>query len=167
MRGGVSRRSHIIGRFRRQIIRLRHRRGHGVHSPYIYNIVREVFMRRDENTSTSELYNLLLTLNVKNSHALELENLRHHCGFSTFGVDTFEPLDLVLCSTLLPHDDVEKVLKWAMLSGTTVVVLSPHLNPTRGRMCDAIVARHLGTTVNRAGYLIIFNNHLPKQHFTL
>ncbi len=154
-------------RLKRQITRLRHRRGHGVHSPYIYNIVREVFMRRKSLCGQAPLYEALISLGVRSKRARELENLRHHCGFSTFGVDSMEPLDMVICTEGLAPEKIMRIAELATQSGTTVVVLSPHLNPVRGALCDTIVARHISTTVNRLGYLIIFNNHLPKQHFTL
>ncbi|MFR9602529.1 MAG: hypothetical protein SNG02_01520 [Rikenellaceae bacterium] len=157
----------MVGRLKRQITRLRHRRGHGVHSPYIYNIVREVFMRRAPISAPTPLYEALISLGVRSRRARELENLRHHCGLSTFGVNTMEPLDMVICSVDASTERIMQITKSGEQSGTTVVILQPHLNGSRGEMCDAIVANHQSTSVNRLGYLIIFNNHLPKQHFTL
>ncbi len=167
MRRGELRRAHIVGRVKRQITRLRHRRGHGVHSPYIYNIVREVFMNRKVAVAHSPLYDDLLKIGTKPKHARELDNLRHHCGFSTFRIDFCEVSDLIVCSTSMSYDFVAKVLDLAQKNGTTVVILSPYQTIERGEMCSAIIDAHTSTTINRRGYLIVFNNHLPKQHFTL
>ncbi|MFI3282662.1 MAG: hypothetical protein SNG10_03945 [Rikenellaceae bacterium] len=156
-----------MGRFKRQLSRLRHRRGHGVHSPYIYNIVREVFMDRNDHPISTPLYDTLIALGVKGRHSREIENLRHHCGLSTFGVDAVQGGDMVICSSTAHVDLVEEIVKDAMHSGTTVVILSPHAPHLREEMCERIIARHTSTTVNRRGYLIVFNNHLPKQHFIL
>ncbi len=167
MRRGGLRRAHIVGRVKRQITRLRHRRGHGVHSPYIYNIVREVFMDRKTVIGDSLLRDKLINLGVKPRYARELENLRHHCGLSTFKIDLCEMADMIICSTSKGHEFVTEVLNLAQKSGITVVILSPYQTIERGEMCSAIIDSHTSTTVNRRGYLIVFNNHLPKQHFTL
>jgi len=34
-------------------------------------------------------------------------------------------------------------------------------------LCRQIVAAHRSTTVDNRGYLLIFNNNLPKQHFRI
>ncbi len=161
-------RSHKIGRFRRIIMRLKHRHGHGVHSPYIYDIVREVFMCRDAKRALeSPLYRLLSGIGVKHSHACEIENLRHHCGFATFAVDSLESNDMVICSISSPRERIERIVALAKDRGTAVVILYPHISSLRDQMCDEIVDKHPSTTINRVGYLVIFNNHLPKQHFVL
>ncbi|MFI3292055.1 MAG: hypothetical protein SNG27_02090 [Rikenellaceae bacterium] len=167
MKRGESRRSHIIGRFKRHISRLRHRRGHGVHSPYIYNIVREVFMNRKAEVNKTPLYSALLNIGVKQRSVREIENLRHHCGFSTFVIDSRECADMAICTTSTSQEFVGEILKVAQQNGTTVVILSPYLTPRRGDMCSSIIATHTSTTLSRRGYLIVFNNHLPKQHFSL
>ncbi len=160
-------REFIVSRFKRQISRLRHRRGHGVHSPYIYNIVREVFMRRTFLAHQSPLYDLLLGLEVRKRYAREIESLRHHCGFSTFGVDTLEPLDMVIYTTNYDAQLMIQAIKNGANNGTTIVIMSPYATPQRGKICDEIIALHHSTTLNRRGYLVVFNNHLPKQHFVL
>lgn len=160
-------REFITSRFKRQISRLRHRRGHGVHSPYIYNIVREVFMRRRPTHQQSAMQETLIELGIQKRCAVEIENLRHHCGLSSFGVDTLKPHDMVICNMEYTLEHTLQAVKNGVESGTTIVILSPHATPQRGAMCDKIVAQHHSTTLNRRGYLVIFNNHLPKQHFVL
>ncbi len=124
-------------------------------------------MDRKSKRRLSPLYQPLLAMGVKPKYARELENLRHHCGYSTFAVDSAESADIVICSTSLSRKQIDEILILALKNGTTLAILSPYLTPERGEMCNAIIAAHTSTTLTRRGYLIVFNNHLPKQHFTL
>ncbi len=159
--------SYLAKKVRRQISRLRHKRGHGVHSPYIYNIVREVFMGRSSTPLESPFARELLSLGVKARRVRELENLRHHCGLSSFGVDSLRGEDIVVCTMNCAEDELREIVECAKKSGTTIVILSPHKNISRERMCEAIIDCHSSTSLNRRGYLVLFNNHLPKQDFIL
>ncbi len=159
----IDKKLHIHGRLRRALSRLRHKRGHGVHSPYVYSIYREVFMRRRNSAPLcAPLYQQLIDIGVDRRNAAEIENLRHHCGFSTFGVDTLDSVELVVCTEVSAE-----IVAQASQSGITVVILLPLLNAERKRMCEDIIECHTSTTILRKKYLVIFNNHLPKQHFTL
>ena len=51
--------------------------------------------------------------------------------------------------------------------GNTVAVMSPYDGRERRAMCLQIVAAHRSTTVDNRGYLLVFNNNLPKQHFRI
>ncbi len=124
-------------------------------------------MRRTFSTQQSLLYDLLLGLGVRNRCATEIENLRHHCGYSSFGVDTLEPLNMVVYSVGYDYQLTQQAIENGVSCGTTIVILSPYATPHRAKMCDKIVAQHHSTTLNRRGYLVVFNNHLPKQHFVL
>lgn len=55
--------------------RARYFRGHGVHSPYIYAIVRQVFMRRGLYDESCALYTELVERGVAKRRAEELTNL--------------------------------------------------------------------------------------------
>ena len=55
----------------------------------------------------------------------------------------------------------------AAAAGNTVAVMSPYDGRERRAMCLQIVAAHRSTTVDNRGYLLVFNNNLPKQHFRI
>ena len=65
---------HIGGYVRRA----RYLRGHGVHSPYVYSIVRQVFMSSKLNTERCDLYAALLERDVPKRRCVELQNLMEH-----------------------------------------------------------------------------------------
>ena len=52
-------------------------------------------------------------------------------------------------------------------AGVTLCILSPALDRERDMACRKIVAAHPSTSVDNRGYLLLFNNHLPKQKFRL
>ena len=64
--------------------RARYFRGHGVHSPYIYDIVRKVFMRHDLMEGDHALYEALLGAGIRKHDAVQLQNLAFHCHFERF-----------------------------------------------------------------------------------
>ena len=57
------------------IKRARYFRGHGVHSPFVYAIVREVFMQSKLRSNNRELYEELLNAEVSKRRATQLQNL--------------------------------------------------------------------------------------------
>ena len=115
-----------VAELRNRLSRARYFRGHGVHSPFVYDIVREVFMHDGLLPGDRTVYDSLTAAGVSRRRAGQLQNLAIHCGYKTFG-----------------------------------------LNRADAELCAQIVAQHRSTTVDNRGYLLIFNNHLPKQHFRI
>jgi hypothetical protein len=66
-----------------------------------------------------------------------------------------------------PTERLSAMADEARVSGTTLAVVAPYANRERDMVCRQIVETHRSTTVDNRGYLLIFNNHLPKQHFKL
>ena len=76
-----------VSELRNRLSRARYFRGHGVHSPFVYDIVRRVFMRDDLLPGRRDLYEALLTAGVSRRRAVQLQNLMIHCGYGTFGLN--------------------------------------------------------------------------------
>ena len=58
-----------VSELRNRLSRARYFRGHGVHSPFVYDIVRSVFMRDDLLPGRRDLYEALLTAGVSRRRA--------------------------------------------------------------------------------------------------
>ncbi len=78
------------------------------------------------------------------------------------------------CGCGVLHSDAQPVRarrrsRWSVsaAAGNTVAVMSPYDGRERRAMCLQIVAAHPSTTVDNRGYLLVFNNNLPKQHFRI
>lgn len=155
--------SQVLGR----LSRARYFRGHGVHSPFVYDIVREVFMKHSIQGDDRRLYESLCRAGVSSRRAVQLQNLFSHCGYQTFGVDGEEHAALCVLTRNYPENRILSAVAAAAESGTTLCVMEPYRNIMRRELCRRIVREHRSTTVDNRGYLLIFNNHLPKQHFKL
>ena len=152
-----------------RLSRIKHYRGHGVHSPYVYNLVRKVFMCKTlPQDRENLLYKTLIDCNAPVRRAVELQNLLYHCEAENFSIDfahTIGQLHIVTTPLTLPQ--YEKLFADAAIVGTTVVVLNPYLNKEHRTTCAELIMRHHSTSVDNRGYIIFFNNHLPKQHYKL
>lgn len=148
-------------------MRMRHFRGHGVHSPYVYALVREVFMARRNTTACDPGFEAaMLEAGLPRRAARELQQIRRRCGCKTWGVD--REGDGMTCLTCAATEDLcRRVLSQARTEGCTVVIVRPYADSGRVRFCDAVIAAHTSTSVDRGSYILLFNNHLPKQHFVL
>lgn len=155
-----------VAELRNRLSRARYFRGHGVHSPFVYDIVREVFMRDGLLPGDRSLYEALTAAGISRRRAGQLQNLMIHCGYTTFGLNR---ADADLCVVLrgLPRAETLALVRAASGAGHTVAVMSPYDGRIRQALCAQIVAQHRSTTVDNRGYLLIFNNHLPKQHFRI
>lgn len=152
---------------------VRHYRGHGVHSPFVYSLVRQVFMRRRVEGADTTLYADLVLRHVSRRRATQLQNLYTHCGYGNyqFADDPTMRLDGVeMC--IVPRDysveQIHHLTDEAQRTQTTLCILAPRDERTRSRQCRRLVSEHNGTSVDNRGYLLLFNvEGLPKQHFLL
>lgn len=149
------------------IRRWRYFRGHGVHSPYVYSIVRQVFMCHELRSDKHDLHDTLIECQVARRRAVELQNLMHHCHYTTWTVDQLTPADLIVATMATTYEHLEEYASFARTQGKTLCIISPYNNAERWGVCERIIAEHPSTTVDNRGYLLVFNNHLPKQDFRL
>ncbi len=162
----VGRISGGVRMLRNRLVRARYFRGHGVHSPFVYGLVREVFMRRTLLPGGRGLYEALLAEGVSERRAVQLQNLMIRCGHATFGMNR---ADAELCVATCAADagQLRAMAAAAAAEGRTLVVLAPYVASERMAACRALVAGHRSTSVDNRAYLLLFNNGLPKQHFRI
>ncbi len=149
-----------------RVRRARYYRGHGVHSPYIYGIVRFVFMTRKLSEPSKPLYNRLLAIGVNQKRAVQLHNLCNYCNYTNPTIDSTEG-DMCIATQTASNEQLISMVESAAVRGTTIVVMDPYADATRESLCRDIIANHKSTTVDNRAYILIFNNHLPKQHFVI
>ena len=150
-----------------RISRIKHRKGHGVHSPFVYSLVRKVFMNRKLAEGTgSVLYDLLRFEGVAERSARQLHNLMFHLGAKSFSIDRVEG-DLSILLSNYPTEALALALEEAERDGLTLAVCHPYSSRERQNAVAAMVASHRSTTVDNRAYILFFNNHLPKQYYRL
>lgn len=156
-----------VSELRNRLSRARYFRGHGVHSPFVYAIVRQVFMQHRPLSSQTALRDALLAVGSSARRARELQNLMIHCRYRTFAMDE-ATAELCIATRSLDEPATRQLVETARTTGATVAVMEPYADRERMRMCCALVAGHGSTTIDNRGYLLFFNNkNLPKQHFKI
>ena len=152
-----------------RISRIKHFRGHGVHSPFVYNLVRKVFMHKLLPIGKpNSLYYALIERDVPQRRAVELQNMLYFCSADGFSIDNAPNLEQMhIITATLPISEYSALYAKAVECGTTLVILSPYLNREHRAACTELLMRHGSTSVDNRGYIIFFNNHLPKQHYKL
>lgn len=155
-----------MSELRNRLSRARYFRGHGVHSPFVYDLVRSVFMRHELYAGDRRLYETLLAQGIGVRRAVQLQNLAIHCGYATFGMNRADA-DLCIFTREFDPAATVRLLLEASAGGHTVVLLAPYADRERQQLCRRLIAAHRSTTVDNRAYLLFFNNYLPKQHFRL
>lgn len=167
----IKRRLYGLSNLPSRIKRARHFRGHGVHSPFVYAIVRQVFMCSGFLNEERDVYNALLSQGIAKRRARELQNLVVHCKYGVVGVDCpideFVKSDMVVVTTDVATESLQSLAQAATEAKITLCIMSPSLDRERDDACKAIVKEHRCTSIDNRGYLLLFNNYLPKQIFRL
>lgn len=70
----------------RSYVHIRHWRGRRIHSPFMYGVVREVFMKRAVTGDDYRLAETLVAYKISGKNAVNLQNLYTHCGMEYFSV---------------------------------------------------------------------------------
>ncbi len=147
--------------------RARYFRGHGVHSPFVYAIVRQVFMRSSFMSNERTLYTALIERGVAKRRAMQLQNLMEHLHYSSFCIDSTSEADLTIATADYPTSQLSTLATAAREAHHTLCIIAPSLDSERDGECKRLVKEHTCTSVDNRGYLLLFNNHLPKQKFRL
>jgi len=164
----IKRRLYGLATLPGRVARARYFRGHGVHSPFVYAIVRQVFMKRRLRSDEHALYDRLRAIGIAQRRAVQLQNLAVWCGYTVWAVDELpDPCHLCVLTPTVGEDTTCEIVRRAARQGTTLAVMTPYDGCERASLCHRLIAEHGCTTIDNCAYLLIFNNYLPKQHFRL
>lgn len=161
--------------YSRTLIRVKHYRGAGVHSPFVYGVIRNAMMKTAPEGADCALFDELRRHGFSKRRAAQLQNLYtfHNYASAPFAETdgTVPPLDAgTLCFAMpsLSADDTHALAEKAAGTGCTLCLIAPHGSRKRNRMAKHLVAAHRHTSIDNRGFLLLFfNERLPKQHFKL
>ena len=110
-------------------------------------------------------------MGLSERRAIELQNLMEHCHYSTFGIDCdveqMAGKDMVIATLECDEERLRKMATRAEELRTTLCILLPSFEKSRDIACKSLVEEHRCTSIDNRAYLLLFNNHLPKQIFRL
>ena len=78
-----------------------------------------------------------------------------------------QPCQMLIATMATSYEHLMEYVDYAREQGITLCIMRPYNNAERWAVCSRIIEEHASTTVDNRGYLLIFNNHLPKQRFRL
>ena len=153
--------------FGNRLSRIKHHKGHGVHSPFVYGFVLKVIMAKtlcDE--SGTALYDSLIAVGMAEKRARELHNTLCYIEGQGYSINEVEgSLSILLAD--YPIEKLHEAYEVAKQNGLTLVVCQPYLNRERQSEVRALIDKHRSTTIDNRAYILFFNNRLPKQHYRL
>ena len=160
----LKRRLQLLGN---RISRIKHRKGHGVHSPFVYGFVRKVLMTKTlcEESGTA-LYDTLLANDVAEKRARELHNTLCYIDGHSYSINEVE-CDLSILLEDYPTEQLRAAYEEAKRESVTLAIYQPYLNRERQAEIKALIDEHRSTTIDNRAYILFFNNRLPKQHYRL
>ena len=113
------------------------------------------------------MYTALRQRNIAERRCVQLQNLITHCGYERWAIDSMEACDLMVCTLDTPHDDLKRYACFAQEHHITLCIIEPYRSSQRWEVCREILDNHSSTTIDNRAYVLVFNNHLPKQRYTL
>ena len=150
-----------------RVARIKHRKGHRVHSPFVYGFVRKVLMTKtlcDGDGTT--LYDSLIAEGMNEKRARELHNTLFYIEGQSYAINDVG-CDLSILLADYPTEKLSAAYEEAKAEGVTLAICQPYANRERQDAVKALVDRHSSTTVDNRAYILFFNNRLPKQYYRL
>jgi hypothetical protein len=161
--------------YSRTLTRVKHYRGAGVHSPFVYGVIRNAMMKTTPEGDNHPLFDELRRRGFSRRRASQLQNLYTFLDYTSapFVEQAGDSVTLdasTLCFVMPTlHDEAtEELVAKAAGTGCTLCVVSPYGSRARHKLARSLVAEHRHTSVDNRGFLLLFfNPRLPKQHFKL
>ena len=161
--------------YTKSTLRVKHFRGHGVHSPFVYAIIRKVFMKYTFANDDRELYRGLRGELCDRKMSRQLQNLYTHCSYSSFFIvtennnyDLDKDYDIIIIAPNVDTQAIDKIFDTTLDTGTPVVVVYPRSNKKRYKLCSKRIDSDQYLTIDNRRFMLFYcDTKLPRQHFKL
>lgn len=148
---------------------LRHSRGYGIHSPFLYRIVRESMMPRQIVANDDSLYRALRTKGADRRTAIQLQNLYEREHYPSWSIDKSGDKEaLTIATESCSEVTIRSMAQSLKEHNGTLCILHKPLNRQRKGFCRAIVAEHHSMSAEKRKFTLLFSRHdLRKQHIVI
>ena len=153
--------------------RIHHFRGHSIHSPFAYSLVRDILMKPPTAHYTGPLHDLLLREGVPAKYAFQIDSLIKYYDLDGFAVNNTDRSNVDKSSILLtatPSCNAEELLllERSAMPSDIFCVCMPRKSRTRRNVCRKLIERHGGLSIeNKVTLLLFYDSGLNKQHIRL
>ncbi len=160
-------------RYARTFGHVRHFRGHGVHSPFVYRVVREAAMRKREIIGEDQsLYNQLRTLGISRKRSVQVQNLYTICGCKEFVVDgiegSIESGTMWIISAATEPTQITTLTEQVGPAESIICILYPRNSASRYRATRQAIDAHNGLSIDNIGFVSLHcNDKRLKQHIRI
>lgn len=167
----VAQRIARVVRYGRTLGHLRHYRGYGVHSPFVYRVVREAVMQKREVAGDDlSLYERLRSLGVNRRRAVQLQNFYTISGCSRFVVDDEWSASvgddvMWIVTTATAPEVIEAIESVVGERKVVVTIVYPRNNSARYKATRRAIRAHHGLSFDNIGFVaLLCNDKRQKQH---
>lgn len=154
--------------------RVKHYRGHGIHSPFTYSLVRNVLMQRTLLGDDFSVYYAMQGMGMTKKASLQVQNLYQYLDFGRFEVDDRLSVEQTQSKTLhilslnLSQEQIMQSLDAIkQVGGTAVVIVNRTGGDRRKFLTFYCSVKEFLSVDNRSYFLCFFDGKYPKQHYKL
>lgn len=154
--------------------RLRHWRGKGVHSPFMYGVVRNVFLPKQISGPERGLYEESRKRGISRKDAVALQNLYGYCGVDNFmfidggGTPLISGRNICIVDSLDAAGAVTETASMLGGTGSVLVWLAGDRNRNKVAAAEKIYEKfHCVMAVRPSMVIMFFDNKLNKQKYII
>lgn len=153
-------------------LRVRHMRGHGVHSPFAYRFIRDIYMNRSKwrDCEGMPVFECMVKRGMRYCDAAIVQFLYDYVkakDFVFYGEKCLTP-DLTPDNIMYVYSNMSfPESNYAFTNGVTVV-MSPRKSLKRYEMCRTLINAHKGLSMDCRSSIMFFHyKGLSKEHIKL
>lgn len=153
-------------------MRVKYWRGRSVHSPFLYNVIREGFMKNENLPIDESFFNKLRENTFSYDQAMRVCRLFTHLGYETYTFDTqnYNGEDMVIVSGELNPNEISAIAKQNRSKRRTicVVVRAIYKDKRRHQKWNllSVITGGVAVDLYHNGYLFI-DRFLNRQNFKM
>ncbi len=143
-------------------------RGYGIHSPFLYRIVREAMMPHDPMEGDKSLYEALRSKGVGRRTATRLHNLYTLEQYDGWAIDNSLGGGVMVATPKCSTECIATMVQTLGEHGGVLCILHPIGNYSRRRLCKGLVKAHHSMSAAKVGFTLLFSRpDLRKQHIII